>query len=165
MKTETGAFVTQDAAKCTGCKACELACFAAHQNYKGNTVGTVTRTVAPKLFVTRKGKLVAPIQCKHCENAPCMNACPKGAIKKENNQVIIQGEMCEDCTEYECIMACPFDAIRLFPDTSKCDLCVGREKGPACVEVCTNQALRLVDPEKELEEKRKRAAQYLKYMI
>ncbi|MGL5597232.1 MAG: 4Fe-4S dicluster domain-containing protein, partial [Aeromonas sp.] len=29
----------------------------------------------------------------------------------------------------------------------KCDLCRHREAGPACVEVCPTQALRLVTPE------------------
>lgn len=76
-------------------------------------------------------------------------------------------------------MACPFGAIALLPCAkngalvaqpmsgepkvyaSKCDLCAGIEGGPACVRVCPNQALRLVEPEAEREEKNIRAAEAL----
>lgn len=165
MKKESSAFVTQDRSKCIGCRACELACFAVHQKQGGKTVGTVTDTVAPKLFVTKMQKGYAPIQCKHCENAPCLKACTKGAICYEDHQVIIHTDACQDCQDYECVMTCPFDAIRLLPLAAKCDLCAGRKEGPACVGACPNQALRLVDLEAELEAKRSRAAQYLVRMI
>lgn len=43
------------------------------------------------------------------------------------------------------------DALFKRPQTKaqalKCDLCRHREAGPACVEVCPTQALRLVTPE------------------
>lgn len=35
MKKEIGSFVVGDSTKCTGCKACELACFTVH-NRKSN---------------------------------------------------------------------------------------------------------------------------------
>jgi Fe-S-cluster-containing hydrogenase component 2 len=66
-------------------------------------------------------------------------------------------------------MACPFGALAIVdsglqPRVSftqparKCDLCTGREKGPACVEACPNEALRLIDLSKEIQEKRVAAA-------
>ena len=76
------------------------------------------------------------------------------------------------------MQACPFGAIALLPYAkdgklaaqamgetkvfaSKCDLCAGVEGGPACVRVCPHQALRLVDPEAEAEEKKIKAAEAL----
>lgn len=38
MKKEIGSFVVGDSTKCTGCKACELACFTVH-NRKSNHLG------------------------------------------------------------------------------------------------------------------------------
>ena len=30
----------------------------------------------------------------------------------------------------------------------KCDLCAGREEGPACIKACTKRAITVADPEK-----------------
>lgn len=38
MKKELGCFVVGDSTKCTGCRACELACFTVH-NRESNHVG------------------------------------------------------------------------------------------------------------------------------
>ena len=173
-------FVTADSRKCTGCKACELACFAEHnhkQNGVGKTVGTVTVPVTPKLYLVRDEKFCLPIQCRHCEDAPCLAACVKGAITRVDGQVYINEEKCIGCKD--CIMACPFGAIALLPVSrngeavyqqdsdqpqivaSKCDLCMNIEGGPACVRACPNQALRLVDPDEELMDKHLRAAESL----
>lgn len=173
-------FVTADGSKCTGCKACELACFAEHNcksNGVGKTVGTVTVPVTPKLYLVKGEGICLPIQCKHCEDAPCLNACVKGAISRINGQVIIDEKKCIGCKD--CVMACPFGAIAILPVSengvpacqvgsdlpqkaaSKCDLCMGIEGGPACVRACPNKALRLVDPDEERLAKNLRAAESL----
>lgn len=173
-------FVMADGTRCTGCKACELACFAAHNhasNGVGATVGTVNIPVTPRLYLVRGEGICLPIQCKHCENAPCLNACVKGAISRIDGQVIIDERRCIGCKD--CVMACPFGAIAILPVSeggepvcqvgsslpqkaaSKCDLCMGIEGGPACVRACPNQALRLVDPDQERLEKNLRAAEGL----
>ena len=163
MNKEFGAFVTQDAAKCTGCHACELACFAAHRMEPGKTVGTVSVPVVPKLFVTENDSGCAPVQCRHCEDAPCLNACTRGAILRIDHQVIINTQKCERCSVPVCASACPFGAIRLMPLPAKCDLCIGEEH-PACVQACPNGALRLVALESEREAKNANAVRWLKYM-
>lgn len=97
MKKELGCFVVGDSTKCTGCRACELACFTVHNresNHVGKTVGTVTVPVAPRLFLTKFEEGCMPIQCKHCEDAPCLNACTKGAISRIDHQVIVDAEKC-----------------------------------------------------------------------
>ena len=180
MRKELGSFVLGDSTKCTGCKACEVACFTVHSrqhNPIGKTVGTVTVPVTPRLYLTKFEKGCMPVQCKHCEDAPCLNACTKGAISRIDCQVIVDPEKCIGCKD--CMQACPFGAIALPPYAknghvvaqamspepqvfaSKCDLCQGIEGGPACVRVCPHEALRIVDPEAEREEKNIRAAQAL----
>ncbi|SHH56012.1 electron transport protein HydN [Sporobacter termitidis DSM 10068] len=179
MAKQLGAFVVGDSDKCTGCKACELACFTVHNqksNGVGRTVGTVSVPVMPRLFLVKGETFSVPVQCKHCEDAPCLNACTKKAISRVDNQVIIDEKKCMGCKD--CMMACPFGVIMLaqvydrgkvlrqttgeaVKGAFKCDLCAGREAGPACVEVCPHQALRYVDPVEERKEKMRRAAETL----
>ena len=157
MKKEIGSFVVGDSTKCTGCKACELACFTVHNrksNHLGKTVGTVTVPVTPRLFLTKFEQGCMPIQCKHCEDAPCLNACTKGAISRIDHQVIVDAEK-----DGRLVAQAMSSEPKVF--ASKCDLCEGIEGGPACVRVCPHQALRLVDPEAEREEKNIRAAEAL----
>ncbi|WP_302057462.1 4Fe-4S dicluster domain-containing protein [Paenibacillus peoriae] len=162
-------FVVADAGQCIGCKACELACFAVHSqaNGIGASVGTVSVPVVPKVYVVRTGEMYVPVQCRHCENAPCAHACPVQAIRQEDGVVMIDEERCIGCTS--CVLACPFGAIEVSPvyraghvvtqsglthranrvalprtAASKCDLCAETENGqPACVEACPNHVLRL----------------------
>ena len=160
MNKEFGSFVTQDRSKCTSCRACELACFAAHKLSGGKTVGTVDTPVTPKLFVDEGS---APVQCRHCEDAPCLNACKRDAILRIDGQLLINTQKCERCGSPVCAAACPFGAIRLMPLPSKCDLCIGEER-PACVDACPNHALRLVDVAQERQKKNLNAARWLSYM-
>ena len=87
-------------------------------------------------------------------------ACPNNAIVSEDGCVKVLQERCIGCKS--CVVACPYGAMAVVlkevpptadslfkrPQTKaqalKCDLCRHREAGPACVEVCPTQALRLV---------------------
>ncbi len=73
-----------------------------------------------------------------------MKQCPADAIKRdaETNAVVIVDELCTGCQA--CVDACPY-MIRVGPDGKvfKCDLCGGQ---PVCVQNCTRQALKYVEP-------------------
>ncbi len=92
--------------------------------------------------------------CHQCENAPCVGACPVGALTMGEQVVQANSARCIGCQS--CVSACPFGMITIqsLPgDTRqqivKCDLCEQREEGPACVESCPTQALQLLT-EREL---------------
>lgn len=184
MKNNLNAFVVADPQKCIGCKACEVACFTVHNqdNKVCKTVGSVSLPVIPRLFVVKTPKVTMPVQCRHCEDAPCANSCSISAIRHENDSIIIDEENCIGCKS--CIMACPFGAIDLLPkyqdgkeviqlnlmedgekgfeETTrivayKCDLCKDHDKH-ACIAACPQDALRLVVPQEDKKSKNKNAA-------
>ncbi|GMO36766.1 MAG: 4Fe-4S dicluster domain-containing protein [Termitinemataceae bacterium] len=177
MSAKQSFFVLADSGKCTGCKACELACFSGHLSKKALTVGNITTPVTPRLYLARgtpsatqaadSRPACMPVQCHHCEDAPCLRSCLTGAIERVDGVVVINERRCIGCRN--CALACPFGAVQVYSQADltaeaennkslpklvfKCDLC--REaKEPACVSACPNEALRLVDPNAELQSKR-----------
>lgn len=172
MKIQLNPFVVADPQRCIGCRVCELACFAAHGEREFRTVGNVETPVIPKLYLTRTADVTMPIQCRHCEDAPCANVCPIGAISQIDNTIIVDSDICAGCKT--CMLACPFGALELVPYykhnqpviqtglkikdedgfidkqkmvANKCDLCSGLKSGPACVAACPQRALELIKPE------------------
>ncbi|BCS88157.1 4Fe-4S dicluster domain-containing protein [Pseudodesulfovibrio sediminis] len=170
MHDRLSPFILVTAAGCIGCRACELACSAAHLA-GGVSVGSLHGPLSPRLYLTRAGNVRIPIGCRHCEDAPCAEVCPNGAILRTESGVQVVEDRCVGCKT--CLAVCPVGAMEmaqvwkdgkpavrrvvdpLNPDVaavepallaSKCDLCQGRESGPACVEACPEQALSLIDP-------------------
>ncbi|QSZ26873.1 4Fe-4S dicluster domain-containing protein [Aceticella autotrophica] len=192
MKNNLNAFVIANPNRCIGCRTCEIACALAHLEGNPLSEGTDDFQFNQRLNVIKTATVSSPIQCRHCEDAPCANVCPVGAIVRKNNTIQINNQICIGCKN--CLLACPFGAIDFITEyvngkkniqenlkivensnmynkeriiANKCDLCIGRENGPACVEVCPTNALRLVKPNmlvNSIKEKRKKVTTALPFI-
>ncbi len=157
-----------DVAKCSGCYNCQLSCKDEHagndwtpyakpqpdigqfwlkvRDYVSGTIPKVRVHYIPRL-------------CNHCANAPCIPACPAGAIyRREDGLVIINPEECvPGCRK--CVEACPYeDVIYMNEETGIAQKCTGCAhlldngyKLPRCVEACPTDAL-LFGEEVELQD-------------
>jgi len=156
-----------DPSKCMGCRSCEMACAIEHSMSK-DLFGTIQEkpTPKPRLKVVVADFFNVPMRCQHCEDAPCMKACPTGAISKtEEGFVVLNPNKCIGCLM--CVMACPFGHPKYEPEYKvvlKCDSCVERVregKPPACVEACPTGAMKFGRLSDILEEVRKEKAENL----
>ena len=145
-------FITADSAKCIGCRTCEVACVVSHQHDRSCSTVSATQ-FAPRIRVVKSGELSTATLCRQCEDAPCANVCPQGAIRRENAAWRVDQRRCIGCKS--CMVACPYGAMTVMMTDDgvqalKCDLCSHSEDGPACVAACPIQALRCMTAE-ELE--------------
>ncbi|MBN1345459.1 MAG: 4Fe-4S binding protein [Phycisphaerae bacterium] len=146
-------FVIQvNAGRCTGCKSCEIACALAHSKTKELAAAAVGEPeIQPRIDVRKMGEMAVPVQCRHCEDAPCEKACPNDALRRDAaaQAVIYDPERCQGTNA--CMSACPYGVLEEGPDghvLTKCDLCAEQvEAGgsPACVSACPTGALQIVD--------------------
>ncbi len=148
--------------RCTGCKTCELYC-AAERGSEGKTLLAAVQespVPQPRLRVEGEAGSPFPLQCRHCLDAPCLDACLAGALVRDEktNLVVIREDRCIAC--WTCTAFCPYGVIFPWPERKialKCDRC-GYMEEPVCVDVCPTRALELVDLnafEDLLREKRK----------
>src|SRR5206468_4024754 len=91
--------------------------------------------------------------CKHCVHAPCLEACPTGAIiRTEYDTVYVQQDNCNGCGY--CVVACPFGVIARDEfgnhTAQKCTLCYDRLKDdmvPACAKACPTASIQFGEVE------------------
>jgi len=120
-----------------------------------------------RVHVEPVGQYGAPVQCHHCENAPCTAACPTGAITRESpdDPVLLDQGACIGCRY--CMLVCPFGAISISATGKamlKCDMCIERTEAgelPACVEACHTGALKFEEVNEWLSERRRRSVELL----
>jgi len=151
--------------KCLACKSCEIACALAHSKSKvlQEAVAESPRPQS-RVAVEPAGEFGIPMQCRHCEDAPCISVCPTAAIHRDevNAPVLIDKERCIGCGY--CLMVCPFGVIDITRDSKavvKCDLCIERTKvgeEPACVSGCPTGALQFCELTDYLIKRRRAAA-------
>jgi carbon-monoxide dehydrogenase iron sulfur subunit len=137
--------------KCLACCSCELACAVEHSQSK-ILKKSIQETPIPKKRIqveliddqglSARQRVIA-LQCRHCEDPQCVEACISGGIYKdeETGAILVKKEKCVAC--WSCIMICPFGAITQGEDNKiavKCDFCRDREI-PACIEACPTKAL------------------------
>lgn len=132
---------------CVGCRLCELICSLTHEG--------VFRPSISRIFVVKKEEegLDYPITCNQCDEAPCIDVCPTGALSKndETNAIQISETDCTGC--FSCVEACPLDAINPRPREGRveiCGLCGGE---PQCVKYCPVDALEISTPLSEEDER------------
>ena len=170
-------FVIADPEKCIGCRTCEIACVLAHpvEGYSG--LDLPPGQFKPRLKLVKTRTTTTPVQCRQCENAPCVNVCPTEALVYGREMVQFLVEHCIGCQS--CVIACPFGAMEMVEMQvrqqnwgplhvkstvsveQKCELCVDVPTGQACVNVCPTKALYLVDAQgvnSNIEKKRSRSA-------
>ena len=149
-------YITCDLELCTGCSICEMICSAEKE---GMFCPELSRIHVAHV----DEKLAMSIACRFCEDTPCINACPREALKTDevNNVIRVDKMRCIGCGW--CIEACDFGAIVLNRSTKSvvlCDLCEGRSQ-PKCVELCPKQALKVSTLETEAQSARVKAAKSL----
>jgi len=130
--------------------------------------------------VPHAGHYYLPMQCMHCDNPPCVKACPVEATWTEpDGIVVVDYDWCIGCRY--CMTACPYQArhfnwgqAKLSADhintdthylgnrprprgvVEKCNFCVQRtreNRQPACQEACPTGARifgNLLDPKSEI---------------
>ncbi|MEM7310690.1 MAG: 4Fe-4S dicluster domain-containing protein [Planctomycetota bacterium] len=143
-----------DTRRCFGCHGCEVSCKAENDVPLGKFI---RQTIYHDYEKSTGGlaRVMVPMACQHCEDAPCIKACPCGALHKgAGGSVVVNYDVCSG--HAACRDACPYGAIYIDPVANqavKCHNCthrvdVGME--PACVSTCPSEALYfgdLNDPE------------------
>jgi len=153
-----------DLERCVGCYACSMACKTENGTPDGVWYAPVYEKEVGKYPNTKR--MFIPTLCMHCEDAPCLKACPTTAISKRGDGIVlVDQDKC--CGTRACVAACPYGAmnyvhkiegafgseliqlekksfISVAGTVQKCTFCSHRiDAGhyePACVEVCPTKA-------------------------
>lgn len=119
--------------RCIYCRACEVAC-------------EVFNGVSRINVLEYQESVAIPMNCRHCEKAPCMEICPTKALQKdEDGAVVLNPLKCIGCMM--CAIVCPFgipEVSESYKIMIKCDMCAERRSRnllPACVSACPTDAL------------------------
>jgi formate dehydrogenase iron-sulfur subunit len=187
MSTGEDTRIFPDVAACIDCGGCVVACNRTwdtprdEQRISISTMlegeeGAEGLNASPSQAMSQgesPGETSVPMQCYHCENAPCVSVCPVDAlVKKEDGFVDVRDDVCIGC-QY-CLSACPFGAPQ-FPGANdgsakifgtggtmdKCTMCQERQdvgKGPACAEECATDAILVGTSEQIADELDKRGS-------
>ena len=134
MDTRTQRILYIDTQRCMGCRACETVCKLENDLPAGPRY-TMVAEVETGSGLTEKLNFL-PVPCQHCGDAPCVRACPTGALyKRADGIVLVEQSKCIGC--HGCLMACPFGVPQFGASgrMQKCTMCVHRiDEGslPAC---------------------------------
>jgi len=163
-KTVAGAVIV-DLRRCLACRSCETACAKAHAGFEDIVEAVLAGAeMVPRVRVIAAEGMAVPIQCQHCEDAPCVEVCPSGALyrEEEGGPVRTAPAKCIGCKS--CIVVCPFGSLQWNAASGtvlKCDLCaeiIEAGELPRCVVACPTGARRVVSLEDLVEGRQREAA-------
>ncbi len=99
-----------DLQRCTGCGGCIVSCKSENNVQSGVTwAKKISRTLGK--FPNIKFDFV-PTMCNHCHRAPCVRACPTGAMHKAEGDITAHDPgKCIGCKT--CKAMCPYDVISI----------------------------------------------------
>ena len=128
--------------KCIDCERCVEACRQTNNVPEYGWRTKILERVDTKAVDQQRQFM--PILCNHCNNPPCVRACPTKATYKDKQTGIVKmaSYKCIGCKT--CMVACPYDA-RYFNEEKraidKCDFCWDSRlskgmKITACAEAC-----------------------------
>jgi Fe-S-cluster-containing dehydrogenase component/DMSO reductase anchor subunit len=133
-----------DLDKCSGCKACVVACHSLNgleETESWRTVGLLVGPPGVQQHVTTA--------CHHCLEPSCLTGCPVLAYEKDPLTGIVRhlDDQCIGC-QY-CIMKCPYEVPQYsnrLGIVRKCDMCYQRlavGEAPACAQACPSEAIHI----------------------
>jgi formate dehydrogenase iron-sulfur subunit len=152
--------ILYDASKCTGCRACQVACKQWNQlpaiktSFQGTyenpprfSANTWTKIAFREYAEDDRVKWLFSKQgCMHCTDAACIKVCPANAIyRTEFGTVKIDHSKCIGCNY--CAANCTYNVIGFDREANvakKCTFCYDRISSglrPACVTTCPTGAL------------------------
>jgi carbon-monoxide dehydrogenase iron sulfur subunit len=146
--------LTVDPEKCTGCRMCELVCSMKKHGEFNSAISRITT------IISIEDGFYLPIFCFQCDDYPCGQVCPSGAISRENGVVRVDEQKCIGCRM--CLLACPFGAMNFYSEGGyaiNCDTCDG---DPECIKFCYPKALSFRETELSMHHKKKSLAERLK---
>ncbi|NKE06470.1 MULTISPECIES: 4Fe-4S dicluster domain-containing protein [Mesobacillus] len=132
-----------DTRKCVGCYACRVSCQMQNElPVEESYIKFYEKETG--VFPNVKNEII-PVQCQHCEDAPCVSVCPtKATYTTAEGIVLVDSDKCIGC-KY-CMVACHYGARTQDHKTGvveKCRFCaelVAEGKQPACVSTCISNA-------------------------
>ena len=135
-----------DLGKCTGCRACELACAAFHASPKYSSMNPARARI--RVFIDEMKDIYVPVRATYYTPAECSG----------RQAYIINGKEYSQCSF--CGASCPSRDWFKEPDSGlplKCDMCEDEPplSEPMCVQACTFDALTYVETKEEGKEEEK----------
>lgn len=120
-------------ARCMGCMSCMLAC----SRRLRNSFSVAKSAIRIKTKGGFSSGQMTTQHCLGCEDPPCINFCPTGALSKRGKGGIkLNASLCNGCKE--CLKGCPVEAIFFDEDKKLPIFCIHCGN---CVNFCPHGCL------------------------